>query len=118
MLRVIETFSGIGSQVQALKNIGVDYSVEAIVEWEIGAMYAYDIIHNGPQYLLDYRHHTRDSLVTQISGYNLSNDGKQPLTDRALNSMSMRQLKAIMGAIERNNNLVDISSVHSEDLPH
>ena len=117
MLRVIETFSGIGSQVQALKNIGVDYSVEAIVEWEIGAMYAYDIIHNGPQYLLDYRHHTRDSLVTQISGYNLSNDGKQPLTDRALNSMSMRQLKAIMGAIERNNNLVDISSVHSEDLP-
>lgn len=40
MFKVIETFSGIGSQSQALKNIGVDYSIEATVEWEIAAIYA------------------------------------------------------------------------------
>ncbi|WP_413367303.1 DNA (cytosine-5-)-methyltransferase [Lysinibacillus sp. 3P01SB] len=117
MLRVIETFSGIGSQAQALKNIGIDHSIEAIVEWEIGAMYAYDIIHNGPQDLTDYRHHTRDSLIEELSKYNLSGDGKEPLTNRALCAMGVAQLKAILCAIQRNNNFVDITKVRARDLP-
>lgn len=117
MLKVIETFSGIGSQAQALKNIGVEYNVEAIVEWEIGAVYAYDIMHNGPQDIANYRHHTRDSLITELAKYNLSGDGKIPLTNRSLISMNVSQLKAIMCAIERNNNLVDITTVKAERLP-
>ncbi|HCT0482148.1 TPA: DNA cytosine methyltransferase, partial [Staphylococcus pseudintermedius] len=71
MFKVIETFSGIGSQAQALKNIGADHSVVATVEWEIAAIYAYDIIHNGPQNLKEYRHHTKQSLVDEISKYNI-----------------------------------------------
>lgn len=117
MLRVVETFSGIGSQVQALKNAKIGHSVNAIVEWEIGAMYAYDIIHNGPQNLKLYRHHTRDSIVDHLSKYNLSNDGKDAVTERSLKSMSMAQLKAILNAIERNNNLVDINTVSAANLP-
>lgn len=117
MLRLIETFSGIGSQVQALKNSNIDYSVEAIVEWEIGAMYAYDIIHNGPQDLTPYRHHTKLSLISELQQYNLSGDGKEPLSERALNSMSVIQMKSILCAIERNNNLVDITTVKARDLP-
>lgn len=117
MFKVIETFSGIGSQAQALTNIGADFSVEATVEWEIAAIYAYDIIHNGPQDLSTYRHHTKDSLVRELAQYNLSNDGKEPLSSRALHSMNVLQLKVILAAIERNNNKVDITSVHAEDLP-
>lgn len=117
MLRVIETFSGIGSQAQALKNINVPHSIEAIVEWEIGAMYAYDIMHNGPQDLTPYRHHTKQSLVNELLKYTLSGDGKEPLSERSLGSMNMPQLKAILCSIERNNNLVDITQVHAEDLP-
>lgn len=117
MLRIIETFSGIGSQVQALKNRGIEHQVEAIVEWEIGAMYAYDIMHNGPQDLTTYRHHTRDSLLEQLERYTLSANGKEPLTSRALSSLGMAQLKAILCAIERTNNLVDITSVTADKLP-
>ncbi|EAE3409278.1 TPA: DNA (cytosine-5-)-methyltransferase [Listeria monocytogenes] len=117
MLRIIETFSGIGSQAQALKNIGVPHTVEAIVEWEIGAMYAYDIMHNGPQDISPFRHHTRDSLIAELEKYNLSGDGKAALTARSLFSMSVPQLKAILCAIERNNNLVDITSVKASELP-
>lgn len=117
MLRVIETFSGIGSQAKALENIGIGHEVVATVEWEIGALYAYDIIHNGPQNLKMYRHHTKDSLVRELSKYNLSGDGKLPLKDRTLISMNVSQLKAILCAIERNNNLVDITSVSANDLP-
>lgn len=117
MLRVVETFSGIGSQVQALKNAQIDHSVKAIVEWEIGAMYAYDIIHNGPQNLKLYRHHTRDSIVEHLLKYNLSSDGKSAISERSLKSMSMSQLKAILNSIERNNNLVDINTVGADNLP-
>lgn len=117
VLRVIETFSGIGSQAKALANIGIDYEIVATVEWEIGALYAYDIIHNGPQDLKVYRHHTKESLVKELSQYNLSNDGKSPLKDRSLNSMSVPQLKAILCSLERNNNFVDITKVKAKDLP-
>ncbi|SFC00129.1 DNA (cytosine-5)-methyltransferase 1 [Alkalibacterium subtropicum] len=117
MLRVVETFSGIGSQVQALKNAGLNHSVVATVEWEIGALYAYDIIHGGPQNLEMYRHHTRDSIVEHLSQYNLSSDGKSEISIRGLKAMSMSQLKAILHSIERNNNLVDINTVTAANLP-
>ena len=117
MLKIIETFSGIGSQTQALKNLRIDHKVVAIAEWDISAMYAYDILHNGEQDIKSLRHHTKESLISVLSRYNLSSNGKNPITPKALKSMSIAQLKAIYLSIERNNNLVDISEVHSQDLP-
>ena len=46
MYRVVETFSGIGSQVQALKNIKLNHEVVATVEWDINSICAYDVMHN------------------------------------------------------------------------
>ncbi|WP_323707119.1 DNA (cytosine-5-)-methyltransferase [Mammaliicoccus vitulinus] len=117
MFKVIETFSGIGSQSQALKNIGVNYSIEATVEWEIAAIYAYDIIHNGPQNIKDYRHHTKQSIIEELSKYNISNDGKAPITSRGISAMNVGHLKAILAAIDRNHNLVDITQVYADDMP-
>ncbi|HEM4927512.1 TPA: DNA (cytosine-5-)-methyltransferase [Streptococcus suis] len=114
---MIETFSGIGSQSQALKNLGVDYEVVATAEWDINALYAYDIIHNGKQDLKDLRHHTKESLIKELMKFNISGNGKSPLTEKSLRSMPIIQLKSIYAAIIRNNNLVDISEVHSQDLP-
>lgn len=45
MLRVIELFAGIGSQTQALKNIGVDHDVVAIAEIDKFAIKSYEAIH-------------------------------------------------------------------------
>ena len=42
MLRVVETFSGIGSQAKALQKLGIEYKVVNTVEWDIAAFYAYD----------------------------------------------------------------------------
>ena len=63
MLKVVEAFSGIGSQAEALKNIDVEYEISAIIEWEVTALFAYDIMHNGSQNLKKYRFHTKQSLV-------------------------------------------------------
>lgn len=117
MLKVIETFSGIGSQAQALKNLNIKHNVVATVEWEIGALYSYDIMHNGKQDLSKYRHHTRESIVEILSNFTLSSDGKNPISNRALSSMNMLQLRSILCAIERSNNLVDITKVHAKSLP-
>ena len=117
MIKVIEAFSGIGSQSQALKNIEIDYKVEAIIEWEISAMIAYDVLHNGPQDLSRVRVHNRESLIETLSKYNLSNDGKEPITKRSLSIMSTELLRSILAAILRNKNLVDISQVSGESIP-
>lgn len=120
--RIIETFSGIGSQAKAFerlqkKNPNLDYKVLATVEWEIGAMYAYDIIHHGPQDLSKYAHQSKEELLSFLKQYNLSSDGKQQLKQSTLKRMSMNQLKSIRHSIEANNNLVDISAVHAHQLP-
>ncbi|MGK0719907.1 hypothetical protein SUB233_01175 [Streptococcus uberis] len=118
MLKMIETFSGIGSQTQALKNIGVDHEVVAIAEWDVNAMFAYDIMHNGVQDYSILRHHNKESLISELLQYNLSGDGKKPLTERAIRSLSMQQLKSIYISINRTNNLVDITQIHSQNLPN
>ena len=45
MIRLIELFSGIGAQAQALKNIGVDFETVAIAEIDKYAIQAYELIH-------------------------------------------------------------------------
>jgi len=45
MIRVIELFSGIGSQTQALKNIGVEHEVVAVCEIDKYAHRSYEAIH-------------------------------------------------------------------------
>ena len=46
MLKVIELFAGIGSQTQALKNIGIEHEVVAISDNDKNADKSYRILHN------------------------------------------------------------------------
>ena len=120
--KVIETFSGIGAQAKALERIkkdnpNFDYEIVKTVEWEIGASYAYDLIHHGKQNLKKYDNLKKNDLVNILSNFNLSSDGKQPMTRMGLKHMPIQQLKAILHSIEANKNLVDITSVHAKDLP-
>ena len=41
-LRIVDLFSGIGSQVAALRNIGFNVEVTATCEWDIQTFVAYD----------------------------------------------------------------------------
>lgn len=122
-LRVIETFSGIGAQAKALSRLSkriedFEYEIVATCEWEIGAMYAYDLIHHGPQDLSRYDHLTRGELIQILKLLNLSNDGKDILSETTLKRMPIQQLRAIKHAIDANRNTVDINHVHAWDLPY
>ncbi|MFY2153811.1 DNA (cytosine-5-)-methyltransferase [Mammaliicoccus sciuri] len=121
--KVIETFSGIGAQAKALdriklKNSAFDYEIVTTVEWEIAALYSYDIIHNGNQNLEKYDSYSKNDLINILSKFNLSGDGKTPLLQGSLSRMSIDQLKSILHSIQNNKNLVDISSVTASDLPY
>ena len=75
MLRVVESFSGIGSQVKALKNIGVEHEIVATIDWDINAIIAYDIIHNGKPNLQEYKTLSKNELVEILKKYKLSSNG-------------------------------------------
>ena len=47
MFRVIETFSGIGSQAKALTRIGRPFEIVNTADWDINAILAYCLIHKG-----------------------------------------------------------------------
>lgn len=96
MLRVVESFSGIGSQVKALKNIGVEYEIVATIDWDINAIIAYDIIHHGKPEIEEYKSMNKDQLVNMLKKYKLSSNGKEPLTLAGLKRMTKIELEAFI----------------------
>ncbi|CAI3232409.1 DNA (cytosine-5)-methyltransferase 1 [Clostridium neonatale] len=117
MFRVIEAFSGIGSQAKALKNIGMEFEIVATVDWDINAIIAYDIIHNGAPQLDRYKLIPKEVLVESLSKYTLSTDGKKPLGQNGLKRMDKLTLEYLMAAIERSRNWVSITDVKGTDIP-
>lgn len=117
MLKIVETFSGIGAQAKALRNIGVEFEVVNTVEWDINAICAYDIIHNGPQQLDKYLEMSKEELIKSLSKFQLSQNGKVPLEKKNLSRMRIETLRRILAAIERSKNLVSITDVKESDLP-
>jgi DNA (cytosine-5)-methyltransferase 1 len=118
MLKVVEAFSGIGSQYQAMKNIGCDTEIAATIEWDMNAVYAYDIIHNGEQDESNFPDLSKPELIQKLVSLGISTNGKEVANEVGLRSISHESLKRIMYAIDRTNNLVDITKVKAADLPN
>ena len=117
MFKVIETFSGIGSQAKALENIGIKHEILCTADWDINAIIAYDLIHNGKQDLEKYEKMSKEEMQNKLSKYTLSMNGKKPATEMAIKGMNSEVLKRLLSAIERTNNLVSITDIKGTDLP-
>lgn len=117
MLKVIETFSGIGAQAKALKNIGVAHKIIGTADWDINAMIAYDLIHNGPQDLSKYINATRGELLEKLKHHTLSTDGKSAADPTTIKRLSMDVLRRVCAAIDRTNNYVSVSDMDGALLP-
>ncbi len=117
MLRVVETFSGIGSQAKALQNLGIEHKVVNTVEWDISAFYAYDIIHNGVQDTSQYQHLSKQEILRILAKYGLSTDGKTPANEKYLSMWPTESLRKVLCALNRTNNLGSITNVTYDMLP-
>ncbi len=116
LLKIVEAFSGLGSQAKALSNLGVTFEVLNTIDWDINAIYAYDILHNGEQNLLEYEHLSKNDLLEILSKYDLSANGKEPLNSKSLSLMKRETLMRIYASIKRSSNLVNIQQVTAKDF--
>lgn len=114
---LVEFFSGIGSQARALENLNVKINTLATCEWDIHAFVAYDAIHNSPDLDEEISKMEKPDILEILKGYNLSNDGKQPMEYNMLKTYSVEALRYILSGIRKSKNFVDISSLNGADMP-
>lgn len=117
MLRVLETFSGIGAQAKALERQKIEHEIVHTADWDINAIVAYDIIHNGKQNLAQYENLNKQEIIGRLKGKTLSPDGKSAYKNGELSHLNILALKSILAAIERSRNLVSITDMSAEDVP-
>ena len=117
MLKVIETFSGIGAQAKALSNIGADFKVIGTADWDIHAIIAYDLIHHGKQDLSKYENATREEMLEKLKEYTLSVDGKVASDRKNIKALNIEVLKRVCAAIDRTNNYVSVTDMNGALLP-
>lgn len=116
MIRIIEAFSGIGSQSKALQNLGVKYELISTIEWDVHAIYAYDLIHNGPQRKNKYDSWNKEELINHLKNRGLSFNGKTQMSEKSLRMLGVDFLRRLALSIDRTKNLSNITEVRASDI--
>ena len=121
-VKIVEMFSGIGSQAKALHRVAErrqqDIQITTTCEWNIHAFVAYNFIHNNSIISQKVELLTKDEIVDILAKYTISSDGITPINKVYLNSLSVDLLKIIYQSIINNNNLVNIKEVKGSDIPN
>jgi DNA-cytosine methyltransferase len=114
-VRLIELFAGIGSQHQALKNLGVKIDRSTIVEWQVNSIQAYNDIH-----IRKYDDHTqglsKEQLAQRLKEFGISLDYNEPAKIETLMRKGEDWLRNVYNNIINTNNKVNIMSVKGKDL--
>lgn len=78
-ISIIELFSGIGAQYQALKNANFDIKSIATCEIDKDAMLSYSIMHNDltKEKLETYQFPTKEEMINYLSKKNIGFDFKK-----------------------------------------
>lgn len=114
-IRLIELFSGYGSQALALKYLGVDFIHWHICEWATKSIQAYNDLH-----IRDYTDYskglTTDAIVERLAAYGISMDYNKPMTLAQIKRKGEAWQRKTYNNIIATHNLVDISKVKAKDL--
>lgn len=117
MFKVIETFSGIGSQAKALERIGATHEIVNTADWDINAIIAYCMIHKGSVDIDKYSNISDSEVVEFLKGLTLSSDGKKAMNETSFKRLPMNLKRILFAAIKETNNLVSITDVKGSDIP-
>ena len=111
MIKVFEAFAGIGSQVMALRNIGLDFEVVGISEVDRYALIAYDAIHgNGEPVEEKTKEEMLEEFAKRNVAYNFSTGKSEVPTNE-------REIKRLYEAHVRSKNYGDIARINPKELP-
>lgn len=113
-IRLIETFSGYGSQALALKYLGVEFEHWKTCEWAIKSIQAYKDIH----FTNDTKEisMSKDEMIDYLYNKGISSNYNEPMTKSQISRLNEKQLKTIIENIEITHNLVNIQQVKGQDL--
>lgn len=109
MIKVVELFSGIGSQTQALKNIGIEHEIVNISEWSINSIISYGEIHSTSK---DYDV-SRQDMINELNNYTFSLDTK---TVYNIKNLKDDKLKLLYKNHKNSNNLASIMDIKGNDI--
>jgi DNA (cytosine-5)-methyltransferase 1 len=114
-IRLIEMFAGIGSQYQALKNLGANVEHHRIVEWQVNSIQTYNDIH-----IQDYTNYseklTDSEVIDKLVSLGVSTDYNAPMTYEQVKRKGSEWARKVYNNVVATKNLVNISSVKGEDL--
>ncbi len=114
MFRIIEAFSGIGSQAKALSNLGIEFEVAHTIDWDIYALLGYYLIHgNNPHPCTNLTDEEIDEILLNCS---LSLSGKKPIEKAQIACLPMNIKRWIYSAVCETKNLMSIIDVHGMDI--
>ena len=113
-IRLIEMFSGYGSQALALKYLGVEFEHWKTCEWAIKSIQAYKDIH----FTNDTKEisMSKDEMIDYLYNKGISSNYNEPMTKNQISRLNEKQLKTIIENIEITHNLVNIQQVKGKDL--
>jgi DNA (cytosine-5)-methyltransferase 1 len=114
-VRLIELFAGIGSQHQALKNLGVKIDRSTIVEWQVNSIQAYNDIHIR-KYDDWTQGITKEELAYRLNQLGVSIDYNEPVKLESLMRKGEEWLRNVYNNIINTNNKVNIMSVNGSHL--
>lgn len=117
MFKVIETFSGIGSQAKALERIGIPFEIVHTAEWDIYSTLAYCLIHKGKLDVAKYEDVSDEKIFEYLKNMTLSSDGKSKISPRFFNQISSNGKRLIYTAFKETNNLGSVTDITWEDVP-
>ena len=115
-IRLIEMFSGYGSQALALKYLGVPFEHWKICEWAIKSIQAYKDIHFTDDDT-DYSQGMNESeLMEYLYHKGISNDYNKPMTLQQIGRIYKKGMRKVYNNIQATHNLVNIQQVKGKDL--
>ena len=132
-ITLFEAFSGIGSQITAMKNIlnnkellktiGInpnkfELKNVGISEWFIDAIISYDKLNFGSQEdFTKYKSLTKKVMLKYLFKFTLSKDSKNPCTKAEIKKLSFEKVRQIYIALKRTKNFGSIADIQAKDLP-
>lgn len=117
-IRLIELFSGYGSQALALKYLGVPFEHWKICEWAVKSIQAYKDIHCNfdeycPNEILNI---SKEEIIDFLYKKGISSNYNEPMTLEQIKRIKTIELYSIYENIYLTHNLVNIQQVKGEDL--
>lgn len=107
-IKLIELFSGIGSQIKALTNLGIDVESVGISEWSINALIAYNLIHCKN---ISVPIQSEEIMHNILNEYTFSLDGKNVYDTKQLNTTKLTSLYNAHIATKNMGSITDIKTL-------